>query len=97
MAAEPRLPRVELFTTGPACGLCERTHADLVALGAGRRFVLLVVDLRDRPEGVPPDYVVRAPVVHRDGVRVAEGRIDRRRLARALEDEGPGSRGADRE
>jgi len=88
---------VELFTTGPDCGLCERTLADLHALGAGRRFRLEVVDLRARPGGIPADYLLRAPVVHVAGARVAEGRIDLRILARALEGEGPGLPGADRE
>ena len=74
---------VTMFTTGPECTLCEATWGDLVLLGERLAFDLESVDLRDRraPE---PDYLFRAPVVHVDGSRVAEGRIDRANLERVL-------------
>ncbi len=74
---------VTMFTTGPECTLCEATWRDLRALRDGMAFDLASVDVREgrAPE---PDYVFRAPVVHVNGRRVAEGRIDPADLACAL-------------
>ncbi len=74
---------VTMFTTGPECTLCEVTWRDLVRLGKRPAFDLESVDLRDRKAPQPDDFF-RAPVVHVDGCRVAEGRIDRSNLERVL-------------
>lgn len=76
-------PLVELFSTGPECTLCERAWDHLTVLGAELDFEARLVELEaDTP--VPPDYVIRVPVVHVDGTAVIEGRIDRDGLSAAL-------------
>lgn len=76
-------PRIELFTTGPACGLCETAWGHLRALHGEFRFESRKVQL-EAGTPVPADYVIRAPVIHIDGVAAIEGRIDADALARAL-------------
>ncbi len=89
MSREP--VHVTMYTTGPDCTLCDATWRDLQVLAERLPFRLTSVDLRDAapPE---PDYVFRTPVVHVDGRRVAEGRIDRADLERALRNAGVGGR-----
>jgi len=76
-----------MFTTGPECLLCEETWRDLQALRERLAFDLAFVDLRHQP-APEPDYVFRTPVVHVDGRRVAEGRIEPANLERALRQAG---------
>lgn len=76
-------PLVELFTTGPACTLCEAAWRHLLELRGELRFISRKVRL-DAETRVPPDYVIRAPVVHVAGRAVIEGRIAPAALATAL-------------
>ncbi len=80
-------PRVELFTTGPDCGLCERAWGHLLGLRARLRVAPEKVQLEaDTP--VPADYVIRAPVIHVDGRGVIEGLIEAPALEAALREAG---------
>ncbi|MDJ0975476.1 MAG: glutaredoxin family protein [Planctomycetota bacterium] len=79
-----RTPHVELFTTGPGCTLCERAWGDLMQLASTLRFTHAKVGLTETTP-VPPDYVIRVPVVHVDGEAVIEGRIEPADLRAALE------------
>jgi hypothetical protein len=74
-------PVVTLWTTGPACRLCEEAKRELERLGGLFAFRLDVVDLRERPNR---DYALRAPVVAVGGAVVAEGRIPAGALEAAL-------------
>lgn len=77
-------PLVELYTTGPECGLCEAAWSALLALQERFRFVERKVRL-EAATPVPPDYVIRAPVIHVDGRAVIEGRIQSEALSAALD------------
>ena len=77
------MERVVLFTTGPECTLCERTRRDLESLAVRHGFAWRSVALHELEQPVA-DYLIRAPVVHIDGLVVAEGRIDRADLERVL-------------
>lgn len=77
-------PRIELFTTGPACGLCEQAWGHLLALESAFCFVPAKVQLTAHTP-VPADYLLRAPVIHVEGRAVLEGRIDAAALRAALE------------
>lgn len=75
--------RVELFSTGPECTLCERAWDLLLALHRELEFEAAKIEI-DEDTVVPPDYVIRVPVIHVDGRAVIEGRIDPTGLAAAL-------------
>lgn len=80
-------PRVELFSTGPECTLCERAWDLLLALQAEFGFEAEKIEI-DEHTRVPPDYVIRVPVIHVDGAAVIEGRIDSKSLVEALRSAG---------
>ena len=71
--------RIDFFTTGPGCTLCNTIRPVLESEAAAQGLELREIDVHyeSAPE---PDYVFRTPVVHVNGVRIAEGRIDPDRL-----------------
>jgi glutaredoxin len=65
--------------TRRGCLLCEEAEDILAALGLTPK----IVDV-DADSAVSAGYGLRVPVLEIDGVMVAEGRFDERRLADAL-------------
>ena len=74
---------VDFYTTGPDCTLCERIRPLLEAEVARWGLRLREIDVHEHP-APEPDYVFRTPVVHVDGVRLAEGRIEPEVLKRQI-------------
>ena len=75
--------RVDFYTTGPDCTLCERVRPVLAAEAARLGFRLREIDVHEHP-APESDYVFRTPVIHVDGVRIDEGRIDPGALRRRI-------------
>lgn len=74
---------VEFYTTGPDCTLCERVRPVLESEVARWGLTLREIDVHEHPAPAP-DYVFRTPVIHVDGVRIAEGRIEPASLKRQI-------------
>lgn len=70
------------FITRRGCTLCSAAFPLVEAAAMRRGHCLEVVDVDDA--GLASRYGDRVPVVLRDGVEVAWGRIRRRTVARAL-------------
>ena len=70
--------------TGPGCTLCETVKAELLKMGAHRRFDLQEVDITTDRE-LKKRYGLSIPVLALNGEHLLSGKIDPEELRRALQ------------